>query len=126
MDRKHWAPNEHTWICSAHFVSGAKSNDPLSPDYVPSVFSYTKSPEKRKLTSDMERYERKVEAKKRTMQNCDRLVAASSLLALSEDGNGSVYCEPHSGLCTSTTLTMADIAKLERERMTILNVRMCS
>ena len=96
-------------------MSGAKSNDPLSPDYVPSVFSYTKSPEKRMLTSDRERYERKVEAKKRRIQNCDRLAAASSLLALSEDGNGSVYCERHSGLFTSTTLTMADIAKPERE-----------
>ena len=59
VGRKNWAPNEHSWICSVHFVSGAKSNDPLSPDYVPSVFSYTKSPVKRKLVSDMERYERK-------------------------------------------------------------------
>ena len=78
-----WAPNEHSWICSVHFVSGFKSNDPLSPDYVPSVFCCTKSPEKRKLASDMERYERKVEAKKRRVENCDRLAAASSLLALS-------------------------------------------
>ena len=92
---KNWAPNEHSWICSTHFVSGAKSNDPLSPDYVPSVFCYTKSPVKRKLASDMERYERKVEAKKRRVENCDRLAAASSLFALSEDGNGSAYCEPH-------------------------------
>ena len=70
---------------------------------------------KRKLASDMERYERKVEAKKRRVENCDRLAAASSLLALSEDGNGSAYCEPHTGLHTLTALTMADIDKLERE-----------
>ena len=82
---------------------------------VPSVFCYTKSPVKRKLASDMERYERKVEAKKRKVENCDRLAAASSLLALSEDGNGSAYCEPHSGLHTTAALTMADIDKLERE-----------
>ena len=115
VGRKNWAPNEHSWICSAHFVSGVKSNDPLSPDYVPSVFCDIKSQVKRKPSSDMERYERKVEAKKRRVENCDRLAAASSLLALSEDGNGSVYCEPHTGLCTSTTLTMADIEKLEGE-----------
>ena len=96
-------------------MSGIKSNDPLSPDYVPSVFCYTKSPVKRKLASDMERYERKVEAKKRRVENCDRLVAASSLLALSGDGNGSAYCESHTGLHTLTALTMADIDKLERE-----------
>ena len=29
VGRKNWKPNEHSWICSAHFVSGAKSNDPL-------------------------------------------------------------------------------------------------
>ena len=61
------------------------------------------------VSSDMERYEGKIEAKKRRVENCDRLAAAGSLIALSEDGNGSVYCEPHTGLCTSTTLTMADI-----------------
>ncbi|XP_022095217.1 uncharacterized protein LOC110981714 [Acanthaster planci] len=27
-------------ICSAHFISGAASDDPNDPDYVPSVFSY--------------------------------------------------------------------------------------
>ena len=50
----------------------------------------------------------------RRAENCDKLTAASSLLALSEDGNGSVYCEPHTGLHTLTALTMADIDKLER------------
>ena len=92
------------------------SKNILSPDYVLSVFCYTKSPVKRKLASDMERYERKVEAKKRRLENCDRLTAATSLLALSEDGNGNVYCEPHTGLHTLTALTMADIDKRERER----------
>ena len=98
-------------------MSGAKSNDPLSSDYVPSVFCYSKSPVKRKVSTctDMEWYGRKAEAKKRRVDNCDRLAAASSLLALSEDGNGSVYCEPHTGLCTSTTLTMADIETLVGE-----------
>ena len=76
-------------ICSVHFVSGAKSNNPISPDYVPSMLCYTKSPVKRKLASDLERYESKVEAKKRRVENCDRLAAASLLLGLSKDGNGS-------------------------------------
>ena len=43
MAHKNWEPIEHSWICSAHFVSGAKDNNPLSPDYVPSVFSHVKS-----------------------------------------------------------------------------------
>ena len=46
--RKDWEPNEHTWLFSAHFISGKKSNDPLFPDYVPSVFSFVSSPLKQK------------------------------------------------------------------------------
>ena len=30
VNRKEWTPNEHSWICSDHFVSGNKSNDPAS------------------------------------------------------------------------------------------------
>ena len=45
--REKWTPSEHTWICSAHFVNG-KSNDPASPDYVPSIFSHISSPLKKR------------------------------------------------------------------------------
>ena len=38
VGRKNWKPTEYTWLCGAHFIGGKKSNDPLSPDYVPSVF----------------------------------------------------------------------------------------
>ena len=37
--RYNWEPSEHSWLCSAHFVSGKKSDDPLPPDYVPSFVS---------------------------------------------------------------------------------------
>ena len=57
VNRKDWVPNEYSWICGAHFVNGCKSNDPVSPDYVPSVFKHIKSPRKRKLENDMKRYE---------------------------------------------------------------------
>ena len=45
MGNKNWALNKHSWICSVHFMSGAKSNDPLSPDYVPSVLHQEPSEE---------------------------------------------------------------------------------
>ena len=57
--RKNWEPTEDSWICSAHFVSGAKDNNPLSPDYVPSVFSYIKSPVRRKLEDDLKEYHKR-------------------------------------------------------------------
>ena len=38
VNRKDWAPANYTWICSQHFVSGSKSDDPLSSNYVPLIF----------------------------------------------------------------------------------------
>ena len=72
MGRKNWMPTEYSLIYSAHFLSGEKSNDPLSTDYVPSVLVHTKSPLKRKLAKDMERFERASSAKKRRIENTDR------------------------------------------------------
>ena len=46
IQRKNWEPSNYSWICSAHFVSGKKSEDPLSPDYVPSLFGHVPSPAK--------------------------------------------------------------------------------
>ena len=43
-------------------------------------------------------YERTVEAKTRRIENNDRMSAASSLLSLSEEGNATRHCEPHTGL----------------------------
>ena len=37
-------------------LSGEKSDDPLSPAYVPSIYSFTTNEKKRKAEQDMERY----------------------------------------------------------------------
>ena len=58
-------PNRNSWICSAYFISGAKSDDPLSPSYVSTVFSYVESLVKRKGAQDLARYERGTASKKR-------------------------------------------------------------
>ncbi|XP_058497496.1 uncharacterized protein LOC131467541 isoform X2 [Solea solea] len=44
-------------VCSAHFISGEASDDSSSPDFVPSLFAYTKQNEKH--DTKMERYHRK-------------------------------------------------------------------
>ena len=31
-EKENWQ-HERSWVCSAHFMSGKKSEDPLSPDY---------------------------------------------------------------------------------------------
>ena len=65
INRKNWQPNEYSWLCSSHFISGQKSNDPLSPDYVPSIFDYTSTPEKQKASADLVAYERRKESRKK-------------------------------------------------------------
>ena len=110
--RNHWAPNEHSWLCSEHFVSGEKSNDPLSPDYILTIFKHVSSPAKRKNRRSMQVREA-VRGEKRKDEDNDRRAAADCLLALSEEGNGTNYCEPHTGVYCSTELTMAGVKEVE-------------
>ena len=53
--REDWQPSEYSWICLVHFING-KSDDPLLPDYVPSIFEYIRSPLTRKRVSSLEDY----------------------------------------------------------------------
>ena len=53
IKRKDWQPSEYSLVCSAHFVSGKKSNDPLSPDFVPNVLTYMHSPHKQKNKAEV-------------------------------------------------------------------------
>ena len=46
--RENWTPNDNTWICSQHFVNREKSNNPLVPNYIPTIFPQLSSPEERK------------------------------------------------------------------------------
>ena len=82
VSRKNWEHTEYSWLCSVHFVSGSKSNDKLSPDYVPSIFSHTKSPIKRKAEQNLHAYTRKKEARKRRSEAL-KIEAASQIDLLS-------------------------------------------
>ena len=57
------------------------------------IFDHVKSPQKRRLITNMSRYERTVCTKKRRVANDDRAFAAQSLLGLSESGNGSHHTQ---------------------------------
>ncbi|XP_060782767.1 THAP domain-containing protein 1-like [Neoarius graeffei] len=84
---KAWVPtgrNDHWRLCSDHFISGKKSNNPTSPDYAPSIFAHTSSPLKRKRKREMETYTRRERSKKQRRDQCAKALAASALLQLSE------------------------------------------
>ncbi|KAI4830170.1 hypothetical protein KUCAC02_001820 [Chaenocephalus aceratus] len=41
--RDHWQPTSNSRLCSQHFVSGRNNDNPMSPDYIPSLFAYSTS-----------------------------------------------------------------------------------
>ena len=79
VKRKNWQPTEHSWLCSEHFISGKKSDDPLSPDFVPTVFNYMQSPEKRRGKRQLQRYEQRIHSKKRRLEYSQGNVSATAL-----------------------------------------------
>ena len=126
VDRKNWEPNQYTWICSAHFVRGVKSNDPASPAYVPSLFSYVKSPVKRKAENDMQRYNRTKACKKRRLEASLREEAAEGLMILSDTPNsaamGTAIEETpciYTSKSTMTEMSVGDIDKLQSDNFAL-------
>lgn len=84
LRRQNWTPTKYTWVCSAHFIAG-KSEDKLSPDYVPSIFDFVKSPVKRRKASQLQAYDRRKQARQVRSQFSPlqaEINAATSLLEL--------------------------------------------
>ncbi|XP_038582485.1 uncharacterized protein LOC119908712 [Micropterus salmoides] len=82
IHRNNWNPGKETWICSFHFVSGKKSDDPLHPDYVPSLFSFTSATDRTRAANNLERYLRSQEVFEKRIVNKSRELAATALLNL--------------------------------------------
>ena len=74
VNRQNWNPTEYTWICSKHFVSGVKSNNPVVPNFMPSLFKHIKSPVKRRLEARREGFARRQATKRRRAEESQRFV----------------------------------------------------
>lgn len=62
--QKDWEPNKNTRICSAHFINNQKSEHPLHPSYIPTIF-----PGKKNTKNNIQlvqRFERLQQRKSRT------------------------------------------------------------
>ena len=112
LRRENWTPGKHSWLCGAHFIGGAKSDEPLLPDYVPRVFTFVRSPVKRKMQEELEAYHRRA---KRT-----RLFADQSATKAVESTAATPTPDPAESASTSkscqTDLTMGKLHDLESEK----------
>ncbi|XP_076330642.1 THAP domain-containing protein 1-like [Tachypleus tridentatus] len=63
VKREGWQPTSASRVCSDFILS--KSDNPLSPDYVPSQFQYVASPQKKKSKVALETFNRRSAFKKR-------------------------------------------------------------
>ena len=124
VKRENWHHSVHSWICSAHFLSGENSDDQLSPDYVPSVFNYVSCPVKRKKIKDLEAYDRRKKARTTRLAAAARADTASSLLMLngdnsacssacSSDASNQTDAVPTGDVSLQTGLSVRSIGELE-------------
>ncbi|XP_043274333.1 uncharacterized protein [Venturia canescens] len=60
LDSSEWRPKKHTRICSQHFIGSNKSDHPLSPSFVPSIFpnSQNGKNEEKTFASAVRRFDR--------------------------------------------------------------------
>uniref|UniRef100_A0A8C6WIF5 THAP-type domain-containing protein n=1 Tax=Neogobius melanostomus TaxID=47308 RepID=A0A8C6WIF5_9GOBI len=96
-----WEPSAYQRLCSQHFASGAKSDHPLHPDFVPSIFPHTSSPKKRQSVAAIETFTRRRECKRRRHENARKDEAATALLDLSVSSDP----EPQTHHCGSDQCT---------------------
>ena len=130
VQRKDWEPNEYSWLCSAHFVIGKKCKDKFSPDYVPTIFTHTVSPLKRKARVNLERYERRKKSKRTRLT--DKTIRETVTVADDEAnldlGSKEVYTQTDEvvtkHLSTMTDVSMEYVEALEKECMKSTNSRL--
>ena len=65
----------------------AQSTNPLAPNYIPGLFKHIKSPVKRRLEREMERYQRRQAMMLKKRQN-QATAASIAVLHESNDGTG--------------------------------------
>ena len=118
-----------------------KTSIPLSPDYVPSLFSYTSSPQKRQQHRTLQSFHKRQQAKKRREDTVNKKAAADALMQLACDSglndepndhhdepktDGAIQTDstsdsnPKSKSC-ETEMKSSDIDKLEAECQSLRN-----
>ncbi|XP_041965645.1 THAP domain-containing protein 1-like isoform X1 [Alosa sapidissima] len=76
IKRDQWTPTEHSRLCNEHFITGQKSENPLHPDYVPSLFAYLKPGERQRKINSYSKFEQTQAVKRKRSLTKDLGVVA--------------------------------------------------
>ena len=109
INRKNWTPSDSSRICSANFIKGEKRGDPLSPDYVPTVFNHTACHKREQVRVRFTSYERRKETRRKRRENVDPLPTRERKRCVSKESIRNV------GTMTDTTMDSIASGSLERE-----------
>ena len=101
----------HGKVLNVVYVLGRKCNDPLSPAYTPSIFSFTSSPKKRRAEQGLERYE----AAKRRREDRDINEATSSSVEFTAGETDVVNPTYSASVATQTDLTAMVLSAVEED-----------
>ncbi|XP_040068666.1 uncharacterized protein LOC120841760 [Ixodes scapularis] len=116
MNRDKWKPNDSR-ICSAHFIQGAPSDDPVHPDYAPSRFLYRKAP----TSQNVQRYNRQ-QARSTKRGAAEPKDVSSDQAPTDPENIEAVVCCESSTRCdvsVATTLSSKDIEHLKAENASL-------
>uniref|UniRef100_A0A1A8A5J1 Si:ch211-119d14.3 n=1 Tax=Nothobranchius furzeri TaxID=105023 RepID=A0A1A8A5J1_NOTFU len=86
---KQWDPDSKGFrLCSEHFISGKKSDHPLSPDYIPSIFKHVSSPEKKRRRRQLDLFIRRQKSRRQRREqakSASATISHSSQLLIQQD-----------------------------------------
>ena len=97
--------------CIPHCFLGRKSEDPLSPAYIPSIFSFNPSPKKRRAEQGLERYE----AAKQRRENKGRNETTDDMVASANTTDDVFYPVNTVTVATQTDMTVMVLSALEED-----------
>nr|XP_022344486.1 uncharacterized protein LOC111137338 [Crassostrea virginica] len=95
VNRDEWMPNDHSWICSEHFVQGWHGDDPEDANYAPTLFSY------KQTVVNKEREQRRLER-----EVCKEKLLEEMQAKEREKANIQFSLFTHASYCGSETTTM--------------------
>ena len=98
IKREKWQPNEHSRVCGRHFISGRPSRFRNDPDFVPSIFVFSKTKEKENASR---------------VARCQGLIKRRAILRSIENCDSADHVSNHTKLtscdvCVQATVSVCD------------------